>query len=130
MKKTIVAFVLSLCVGAGLAWSYEGHQHGDSEGKEIALKGELVDLACFMAHDGKGSKHGQCGKMCVQGGSPMGLLTADGTVYLLIEDHSSAKAKKPYTQAKKLVAESVSLKGSLYKRGGTQAVVVGSVEKE
>ncbi|MBI3551625.1 MAG: hypothetical protein HY077_03840 [Elusimicrobia bacterium] len=131
MKKSIYALVLSVVVGTGLAWSHEGHdsEHG-AGGKEVTVKGELIDMACYMAHEGKGKKHGDCAKMCVLGGSPLGILTTDGKVYLLVEDHSSSKAKKPYSQAKKLVAETVTIKGDAYERGGTQAIVVESVTKE
>jgi hypothetical protein len=131
MKKSIFAFVVSLLAASGLAWSHEGHdaEHG-AGGKEITVKGELVDMACFMAHEGKGKKHADCGKMCVVGGAPLGLLAADGSVYLLVEDHSSAKARKPYLEAKKLVAETVTIKGDMHQRGGVQAIVVESVAKE
>ena len=143
MKMFLSAVVLSLFAASGIVWSHEAHheeakegtamkmdaEHG-SGGKEISLKGELVDMACFMAHEGKGKKHAKCGKMCVMGGAPLGILTADGKVYLLVEDHSSAKSKKPYVQAKELVAETVTIKGDAYERGGVQAIVVESVTKE
>lgn len=87
-------------------------------------------MACFMAHEGKGKKHAGCGKMCVQGGAPLGIATKDGAVYLLVEDHSTPKAKKPYAQAKEMVAETVTVKGDRYERGGVQAIVVESVIKE
>lgn len=132
MRKSIFVAVLSVVAASGLAWSHEGHhdaEHG-AGGKEITAKGELVDMACFMAHEGKGKKHADCGKMCVKGGSPLGILTADGKVYLLVEDHSSVKAKKPYAQAKELVGDSVTIKGDAYERGGVQAIVVETVAKE
>ena len=131
MKKLIIAFALSVFVGAGPAWSREGHhaEHG-AGGKDIVTKGELVDMACYMAHEGKGKKHADCGKMCVKGGSPLGVVTGDGKVYLLVEDHSTAKAKKPYAQAKELVGDTVTIKGDAYERGGVQAIVVESVTKE
>jgi hypothetical protein len=133
MKKVLFAFALSILAGAGLAWSHEGHhdaEHG-AGGKEVAIKGELVDMACFMAHEGRGKKHAECGKMCVlKNGSPLGLVTPDGKVYLLVENHSAAKARKPYAQAKEMVAETVTIKGDSYERGGVQAIVVESVTKE
>lgn len=137
MRKVIAVVLLSSVVCGGLAWSHEGHHDGaktDAEhgagGMEMTVKGELVDMACFMAHEGKGKKHAECGKMCVMGGAPLGISTTDGKVYLLVEDHSSAKAKKPYAEAKKLVAETVTIKGDMYARGGVQAIVVESVSKE
>ena len=133
MKRSVVSFVLALMVGAGLAWSHEGHndaEHG-AGGMKMTVKGELVDMACYMAHEGKGKKHAECGKMCVlKSGAPLGLVTSDGKTYLLVEDHSTAKAKKPYAQAKELIAETVTIKGDMYERGGVQAIVVESVTKE
>ena len=133
MKKSIYALVLSVVVCSGVAWSHEGHhdaEHG-AGGKEVTVKGELVDMACFMAHDGKGKKHAECGKMCVlTNGTPLGIVTPDGKVYLLVEEHSSPKARKPYAEARKLVAETVTIKGDAYERGGVQAIVVESVVKE
>ena len=132
MKKSIVGLVLSLAVGLGLAWSHEGRhdsEHG-SGGKEVTVKGELVDMACYMAHEGRGKKHGECGKMCVKNGAPLGLVTPDGKVYLLIEDHSTSKASKPYAQAKEMVAQTAIIKGDMYERGGVRALAVESVTKE
>ena len=133
MRKVVFAFALSIIAGVGLAWSHEGHhdaEHG-AGGKEISVKGELVDMACYMAHEGKGKKHAECGKMCVmKNGSPLGLVTSDGKVYLLVEDHSAPKARKPYAQAKEMVAETVTVKGDSYERGGVQAIVVEAVTKE
>ena len=131
MKRTLIVSLLGLLLGAG-AQAHEGHhdaEHG-AGGKEVSVKGELVDMACFMAHEGKGKKHADCGKMCVQSGAPLGIVTPDGKVYLLVEDHSTAKAKKPYAKAKELVADTVTVKGDAYERGGVQAIVVESVTKE
>ena len=133
MKNSVYSLVLSLLVAAGgAAWAHEGHdaEHG-AGGKEVTVKGELVDMACYMAHEGKGKKHADCAKMCVlKNGAPLGIVTPDGKTYLLIEDHSSAKARKPFAQAKELVSESVTIKGDAYERGGLTAIVVESVAKE
>lgn len=131
MKKIVMGALAALLLFPAMsAWSHAGHgaEHG-AGGKEVTLTGELVDLACYMGHEGKGSKHAACGKMCVQGGAPMGLLTTDGKTYLLVEDHSTPKAKKPYKQAQELIAETVTVKGDLYDRGGLKAVMVESVSK-
>lgn len=133
MRKALAAMALMAAVGGSAVWAHDGHEHKDPEhgagGKEVTVKGELVDMACFMAHEGKGKKHAACGKMCVTGGAPLGILTTDGKVYLLVEDHSSAKSKKPYAQAKEMVADTVTIKGDAYERGGVQAIVVESVTK-
>lgn len=132
MKKLIIfAFALSLFAPAAVVWSHAGHdgEHG-SGGMEMTVKGELVDLACYMAHEGKGPKHVACGKMCVKEGAPLGIVSADGKTYLLIEDHSTVKTKKPYAQAKEQVGDNVTVHGDMYSRGGLPAIVVESVSKE
>ena len=60
MKKSILSFVLTvLVVTAASVWAHEGEKH-DAErgagGKQIVVSGELVDMACYMAHEGKGTK--------------------------------------------------------------------------
>ncbi len=127
----LIAAVLAVAV-AGImtsaAWSHEGTdaEHG-AGGMEMTVKGELVDLACYMPHQGRGKKHAECARMCIKNGAPLGLLAADGKTYLLIEDHSSAKARKPYLRARELVAETVTIHGDMYERGGLPAIAVESV---
>lgn len=77
MKKLVFAFILSVSAASSLGWSREGRgaEHG-SGGREIVVQGELVDMSCYMAHEGKGPKHADCAKTCVLGGAPLGLLGA------------------------------------------------------
>lgn len=132
MKKagsvTAFAAVLGLVLG-GSVRAHEGHHvTGESKGgKEVSMKGEIVDLACYSAHEGKGPKHAECAKECVLGGAPIGLLAENGSVYLLLENHATPKDKKPYAEARTKVAETVTISGDLYKRGGLPAIVVESV---
>lgn len=113
---------------SGAAWAHAGHDSGESKGgKEVSMKGEIVDLACYSAHEGKGPKHAECAKECVLGGAPIGLLAENGSVYLLLENHATPKDKKPYAEARTKVAETVTISGDLYKRGGLPAIVVESV---
>ncbi|PIP82167.1 MAG: hypothetical protein CO113_14945 [Elusimicrobia bacterium CG_4_9_14_3_um_filter_62_55] len=62
-----------------------------------------------MSHEAKGKKHASCAKSCVlDKGLPIGLLTEEGKVFMLIEDHGAAKA---YKQVKQLAAEQVEIRG-------------------
>jgi hypothetical protein len=54
------------------------------------LKGEIVDTGCYIAHEAEGEKHVGCANKCIAGGMPMGLLTADGKLYLITLDHEMA----------------------------------------
>lgn len=90
------------------------------------VEGEVLDLACYMAHEGAGAKHAKCAKQCLVGGSPMGLLTAHGEVLLLVDDHSN---KKAYQDAKELAGDKARVTGRMAKRGGLAAIVVDKAEK-
>lgn len=116
----ITAAALVLCLGmAGRLWAA-------TEGMMLTVKGEVVDMNCFMAHGASGKKHAACAKQCVLEGAALGLVSAGGDVYLLTADHSK---KKAFAVIRELVAEQVKVSGELRKRGGVQALVVDSVEK-
>lgn len=124
-----VAAVLALAL-SGAVWADESHKHDTAESKgavKVTMTGEIVDMACYSAHEGKGAKHAACAKECVLGGAPIGLLTEDGKVYLLLENHSKPKLKKPYKEARGKVTETVTIMGDRYDRGGVPAIVVNMV---
>ena len=81
------------------------------------IKGEVVDLMCYLDHGAKGEKHKGCAKKCIESGGPVGLLTADDQLYLVIGDHQpmnkelSAKA-----------AQTVTLKGKVVERNGMKMI--------
>ncbi|MBI3291798.1 MAG: hypothetical protein HYZ73_03180 [Elusimicrobia bacterium] len=90
------------------------------------VQGEILDMVCYMDHGEKGAKHKACAEKCIKGGAPVGLLTADGAVYLLLEDHN---APAPYQTLKGMAAEQVTVQGTIVNRGGVQGLVVKSMNK-
>jgi hypothetical protein len=58
-------------------------------GKPITVVGEVVDFSCYLQLGKHGGKHADpCGKKCLQNGQPIGLLTKDGTLYMVMaEEH-------------------------------------------
>ena len=91
------------------------------------ISGEVVDLACYMAHPatGAGAGHRKCAETCVKKGLPMGILTDDKQVYLVLEDHENPK---PYAQLKEKAAEKVTVDGEKVNQGGLQGIVVQGVK--
>ena len=90
------------------------------------VTGEVIDLACYLPHpDMKGSGHRKCAEVCAKKGMPLGILTDDKQVYLLLEDHENPK---PYEQAKAKAAEKITVEGEKAAQGGLQAIVVESVK--
>jgi hypothetical protein len=57
-------------------------------GRSISRTGEIVDFSCYLQLGKHGEKHRDCGQKCVRNAQPAGLLTQDGTLYMLMpEEH-------------------------------------------
>jgi hypothetical protein len=74
------------------AWSTTSVAAGvDSKpqpGTPITRVGEIVDFSCYIQLGKHGEKHRSCGQKCVNNGQPIGLLTKDGALYMLMpEEH-------------------------------------------
>jgi hypothetical protein len=54
--------------------------------KVSTLVGEIVDFSCYLQIGKHGEKHRACGQKCFQSGQPIGLLTSDGNLYMLMEE--------------------------------------------
>jgi hypothetical protein len=91
------------------------------------LTGEVVDLACYLPHPetGSGPSHKKCAETCLKKGMPMGIVTEDKQVWVLLEDHENPK---PYAQVKDKAAEKVTVEGEKVTQGGVQGLVVGEVK--
>jgi hypothetical protein len=90
----------------------------------VTLKGEVIDMGCFLGHGSKGPAHLKCAQMCVNMGMPIGLLTESGTLYLLTMDHDNAR---PFNQAKAKVGTNVSITGDVHEGSGMKALEVKKV---
>ena len=93
-------------------------------GDSTTVTGEILDMKCYTGSGKHGDDHKECAAKCIKGGSPMGILTDDGKVYLLIED----KNNPAYEDAKKFAGEQVILTGTLSEKDGKQALIVTEVK--
>jgi len=92
-----------------------------AQDKTTSVKGEIVDMNCYMTKGAKGADHASCAKSCLKGGAPMGLLTDDGTLVLLSKDNKKAEA---FDALKEKAGEKVSVSGSLAERNGVKMLTV------
>jgi hypothetical protein len=118
-------FAVALMSFVGTALFAAGPMKMNKEAS-ITVKGEILDMACYLAHGAMGMKHQQCALMCLKGGQPMGLRTADGKVYLLVASHQDGK---PFDEAKGYAADQVEVTGPLFQRDGISAIEVDAVKK-
>jgi hypothetical protein len=57
-------------------------------GRVVTRVGEIVDFSCYLQLGKHGEKHRSCGQKCVQNNQPVGLLTREGVLYMLMpEEH-------------------------------------------
>lgn len=55
-------------------------------GSVKTVVGEIVDFSCYLEVGKHGEKHRDCAQKCFRNGQPIGLLTADGGLYMLMEE--------------------------------------------
>jgi hypothetical protein len=117
MKNTSIVAVAIAVAGIGVGLGVSTLRGADDTGKTQTIKGEVVDLMCYLDHGAKGEKHKGCASKCIQSGGPVGLLTADDQVYLVIGDH------KPINdQLADKAAQTVTLTGKVVERNGMKMI--------
>ncbi len=94
--------------------------------KEQTIKGEVVELSCYLKDGSRGKDHKECGTTCAKAGAPLAVLSK-GKMYviLLADDHKNDGTEKlmPF------IGEVVTVKGGVTKaRNGVNGIVVSSVE--
>ena len=110
--------IVTLALGASLALPALSLGAEDKASAQTqTIKGEVVDLMCYLDHGAKGEKHKGCAKKCIESGGPVGLLTADNQLYLVIGDHQPMN-KELAPKA----AQTVTLKGKVVERNGVKMI--------
>ena len=121
MKKLVIAAALVALIVSAAPVSVAA----DGDPKTVKVTGEILDMACYIGKGAKGPDHAGCAKACVKGGQPMGLLTDDGTVYILLANHENGEA---FEQAKELAGTKVEIEGTSMNRSGVKAVEIHEVK--
>jgi hypothetical protein len=103
-------------------------------GKTTTVVGEVIDLSCYLQVGKHGDKHRDCGQKCVRNGQPVGLLAADGAVYMLIDEEHHPR-RDGLTEFRKqaidLMAHVVTVHGTATEVDGIKALYVqGSIAKK
>jgi hypothetical protein len=89
-----------------------------------SVKGEIVDVMCYLDHGAKGEKHKGCASKCIKGGGPVGLLTSDDQLYLVVGDHQPMNE-----ELAPKAGETVTLKGKVVERNGVKMIENAQLEK-
>ncbi len=93
------------------------------DGSTQTIKGEVVDLMCYLDHGAKGEKHKGCAEKCIKNGGPVGLLSGD-QVYLVVGEHQPIN-----DQLASKAGQEVTLKGKVVERSGMKLIENAQLEK-
>ena len=114
--KTLLACFAAL--GAFVASSF-------ADSAQVTVKGEVIDMACYLDHGAHGAGHAACAAKCISSGLPVGIKDADGKVYLLIGSH-----KPMNDQLAAFAGKTISVQGKVASRDGINLLENASVVKD
>lgn len=117
MKKWIALSMLAVLVFSGRVFA---------EGKTI--KGEVIDVSCYVAEGAKGDAHKECAIACVKAGQPAGILE-EGTDKVYVAAKEEDHMKNPGTELLPYVAKMVEVKGNVSERGGVAIIDVKEIKE-
>ncbi len=97
----------------------------EPKGPTVTVKGEAVDMWCYMEGGEHGPTHKACATACAKGGNPIGIVDAKGDIYLTagLQDHQPAR-----DLLLSKMSEQVTVTGTLVTKGGTKMLFVKSVQ--
>lgn len=105
------------------------------DGKTTTVVGELVEFSCYLQLGKHGEKHRACGQKCAASGQPIGLLTADGTLYMLMEEeHDPRRDGQTMSDFRKAASDHMAhvmeVSGTLASHAGYRAIYVAGYVKK
>ncbi len=95
------------------------------KGERTSIRGEAVDLWCYLEGGDRGPAKKECATACAKAGNPIGIVDAKGNVYVAagLKDHQPAQALLVGR-----MSDEVTVTGTLVKKGGIQMIYVDSVK--
>jgi hypothetical protein len=118
-RRSVMPTVLALCLIVFMMSA-----SADS-GKEITVKGYVLDSACAFTKGLKKPISSDCATACAKAGSPLVILSDNGTIYWPIADTtpSSGQNEKLMPFAGKMITAN----GKVFQRGGSSALVIEKI---
>jgi hypothetical protein len=104
-------------------WEHQNHRA--IQGREITVKGEVLDMTCYIAQNLSGPQHAQCARECIRRGLPAGIKTEAGKVYLL----TGKPGDSINAQLADYAAQIVTIRGKETARDGFAQLQVEEIRK-
>ena len=120
-RKMVWGFTMTILLAAGM-------HIASADSQPVTIKGYVLDSACAFTKGLKKPINAECAVACAKAGSPLVILTEDGTIYWPISVAPPAKGQND--RLIPFAGKRVSVQGKIYLRGGSRAVVIASIAPE
>ncbi len=126
--KLAAAIIISASITAVSLKLWQRESHRLVQGKEIVVKGEVLDMTCYIAYNMSGPEHAECAKDCIKQGLPVGIKATDGRVYLLVGT-DWRRRESLNSQLAEYAARIVTIRGKETMRDGFAQLQVEEIRK-
>jgi hypothetical protein len=97
-----------------------------ADNASVTVKGYVLDSACAFTKGLDKPISKQCAVTCAKAGSPLVILSEDGTIYWPIADTTPSSGQN--AKLLPFAGEKVTASGKVYDRGGSKALVIAKIE--
>lgn len=94
----------------------------------VTVKGYVLDSACAFTKSLNKPISKECAISCAKAGSPLVILSEDGTIYWPIADTTPSSGQNP--KLLPFAGDQVTATGKIYERGGSKAIVMEKIERQ
>lgn len=119
--------LLGVGMSIGRAAALQDPKVHENISKQMTIRGYVRDIACLMKFSDALEPTNDCALMCARAGSPLVVVTNEGTLYTPISesipDTSMRDKLMPF------VGSYVEVTGEVYERSGMKSVVIRQIQK-
>ena len=119
IRHVLRTLALVAIVAAGLQFARAAGQPG-------TVKGYVIDSSCAFTKGLSKPISSECAVACAKAGSQLVILTSAGTIYWPISDATPAVGQN--SRLVEFAGKMVVVKGKVYQRSGSRAIVISSVD--
>jgi type 1 fimbria pilin len=95
------------------------------KGERATVKGEVVDMWCYLEGGDRGPAKRECATACAKAGNAIGIVDVKGNLFVAagLKDHQPAQALLIVR-----MNSDVTVSGTVVKKGGVQMIYIDSVQ--
>jgi hypothetical protein len=126
-NRLLAVIALAVILAPAIGGQNQSPNKKDSEGTTQTVEGLVRDIACPIQNkDATAARFNlDCALQCARRGSPLAILTQDGTLYIPISDSMPDTDQRQRLMP--FVGKYVRATGQVFERAGTRALVIKEI---